>query len=126
VQTGFELTTAYLGEDAYLIAVSGELDVSTGPALRDSLAAVVGDGAREVVVDLLRLAFVDSVALGVLVEASKRMAQRGGRVVLVSDDRRMARVIQITGLQRILPVSPSLRAALEGLGGRRQLAAAGR
>jgi anti-sigma B factor antagonist len=115
VATDFNLTSAYLGGGAHVVTVAGELDVGTAPALRDELTRIATEGASEVFVDLLQVAFVDSVALGVLVDASKRASARGGALSLVCDDRRIARIIEITGLDPVLRIHPTLREALEAL-----------
>jgi anti-sigma B factor antagonist len=111
----FELTSAYLGGNAHVVSVAGDLDLATAPQLRDELAHASSEGATELVVDLLRVPFVDSVALGVLVEASKRTQARGGVFRVVCDDRRIARIVEITGLDRVLRLHPTLREALEAL-----------
>jgi anti-sigma B factor antagonist len=108
----FALTSAYIGGDAHVVTVSGDLDVVTAPGLRDELVRASSEGAGEIVVDLLRVPFVDSVALAVLVEASKRTTARGGVFRVVSDDRRIARIIEISGLDRVLRLHPTLREAL--------------
>ena len=113
----FGLTSAYLGGDAHVVTVEGELDIAAVPALRDELRRIDGDGGQDVIVDLLAVPFVDSVALGLLVEASKRMKARGGVFRIVSDDRRIARIIEITGLDRVLRRHSTLRDALESLDG---------
>jgi anti-sigma B factor antagonist len=112
VPDAFALTSAYIGRDAHVVTVSGDLDVVTAPGLRDELVRASSEGAGEIVVDLLRVPFVDSVALAVLVEASKRTTARGGVFRVVSDDRRIARIIEISGLDRVLRLHPTLREAL--------------
>lgn len=113
----FTLTSAYLGGHVHVVTVSGELDVATVPGLGDALARVLNEGAHEVVVDLLAVPFVDSVALGLLVETSRRMDARGGVFRIVCDDRRIVRIIEITGLNRVLLCHPTLREALESIDG---------
>jgi anti-sigma B factor antagonist len=117
VPSDFALTALYLGGDAHLVTVEGELDVATVPGLREELARIAGEGGQEVVVDLLAVPFVDSVALGLLVETSKRTKAGGGVFRIVCDDRRIARIIEITGLDRILRRHSSLRDALEAIDG---------
>ena len=109
----FSLTSAYLGGAAHVVTVVGELDFATAPALREELSRIEDEGGREVIVDLLAVPFVDSVALGLLVEASKRLGANGGVFTIVCDDRRIARIIEITGLQRVLRRHATLREALE-------------
>ena len=113
----FTLTSAYLGGHVHVVTVSGELDVATVPGLGDELARVLNESAHEVVVDLLAVSFVDSVALGLLVETSRRMAARGGVFRIVCDDRRIVRIIEITGLDRVLRCHTTLREALESIDG---------
>jgi anti-anti-sigma factor len=117
VPSEFRLTSAYLGGDAHVVTVSGELDVATVPGLGDEFARMLNDGAQEVVVDLLGVPFVDSVALGLLAETSRRMAARGGVFRIVCDDRRIVRIIEITGLDRVLRCHSTLRDALESIDG---------
>jgi anti-sigma B factor antagonist len=111
------LTSAYLGGDAYVVTVTGELDVATVPGLRVELGRILGEGGREVVVDLLGVPFLDSVALGLLVETSKRVDARGGVLRMACDDRRILRIIEITGLDRVLLCHSTLREALESIQG---------
>jgi anti-sigma B factor antagonist len=110
-----ELTSAYLGRNAHVVTLAGELDVATAPALQDELERVLAEGATDAVVDLLGVSFVDSVALGILVDASKQMKAHGGTLRIVCDDRRIARIIEITGLDRVLRIHTTLRNALESL-----------
>lgn len=120
----FDLSAAYLGGNVHLVTVSGDLDLVTAPELRSAFVRAWDEGATEIVVDLLKVPFVDSIALGVLVEASKRTKARGGLIRLVCDDRRIGRIIEITGLDRILRLHTTLREALDSLEGYR-LSAAG-
>jgi anti-sigma B factor antagonist len=117
VRADFALTAAYLSGGVHVVTVSGDLDLSTAPGLRTELVRAWDEGATEIVVDLLRVPFVDSTALGVLVEASKRTTARGGVLRVVCDDRRIARIIEITGLDRVLRLHTTLREALESLEG---------
>jgi anti-sigma B factor antagonist len=117
VPEDFSLTSAYLGGNVHVVTVRGELDVATVPALRDELVRIDREGGQDVVVDLLAVPFLDSVALGLLVEWSKRLQARGGVFRIVCADRRIARIIEITGLGRFLRRHASLREALESTGG---------
>ena len=78
---------------------------------------MLNEGAHELVVDLLAVPFVDSVALGVLVETSRRMDARGGAFRIVCDDRRISGIIAITGLDRVLrchSTHPEALASVDG------------
>jgi anti-sigma B factor antagonist len=109
----FLLSSAYLGGDVHVVTVGGDLDLATVPETREELNRIIDEGGREIVIDLLAVPFVDSVALGLLVETSKRVKGRGGALRIVCADRRIARIIEITGLGRVLSRHSTLREALE-------------
>ena len=106
-------TTTQVGADAYVVSVAGELDIATAGRLRDELDLVIGRGARRLIVDLIGLTFIDSVALGILTEGAQRMRANGGVCVVVSQDPRILRVFEITGLDRIFRIERSLAEAVE-------------
>jgi anti-sigma B factor antagonist len=109
---GFEIRTAQLTPSTYVVSVTGEVDAFTSPALEQELEWVLGDGASNAVVDLGEVAFIDSTALRVLLEALPKFFKRGGKLVLVSDDRRVLRTLEITGLDRMFTVEPKLAEAI--------------
>ena len=109
---GFEIRTAQLTPSTYVVSVTGEIDAFTSPALEQELDWVLGDGASDVVVDLANVGFIDSTALRVLLKALPGFANRGGKLVLVSEDRRILRTLEITGLDMKFTVEPKLAEAI--------------
>jgi anti-anti-sigma factor len=106
------LTTAELDAATIVVSASGELDVWSGSAFDDELTKAVALGAAYVIVDLTIVPLIDSVVLGILMRHAKAMKARGGELVLVSDDPRTTRVIQITGLAYLFRMAPSLAEAV--------------
>ena len=92
-------------EPEYEVRLLGELDMSTAPQLRDQLLRLVSDGATMVTVDLSELAFVDSTGLSVLITGLKRLRQQGGEMALRSPSPGTRRVLEITGLTEVFPIS---------------------
>jgi len=70
-------------EDEPGLRVSGELDLSTVPQLRDALA-VVRDPGGDLVLDFAGVSFVDSSGLGLLLSTARTMTERGASLVLRS------------------------------------------
>jgi anti-anti-sigma factor len=102
------VATSCIGAHSYVVAVTGELDLYSAEQAQRALAGVIEDGARAVVVDLMGVSFMDSAGLSVLISAAKALRSSGGRVVVAADDRRILRILQITGLERTLHVERSL------------------
>ena len=112
---GVRATTAQIGSDAFVVSVSGELDIATAGRLGEELERTSERGARRVIVDLVGVAFIDSVALGVLTEEARRLRATGGTCIVVSQDPRILRVFEITGLDRVFRIERSLAEAVEGV-----------
>lgn len=100
----FEIKTEPVGADAYLIALSGEVDLYTAPEFKQQLLDVIGKGAKSVVVDFSDTTFIDSTTLGVLVGGVKRLRPAGGQLTLVCSDRNIAKIFEITGLNRVFKI----------------------
>jgi anti-sigma B factor antagonist len=111
----FEVRTAGLGNHGYVVSISGEVDLHTAPDMERELVEVLQLGGNSVVVDLAEVGFIDSTVLGLLLRYQPRFRDRGGDLVLVSDDRRILRTFEITGLDRIFRIEQRLGDAVAGL-----------
>ena len=101
-----------LEQDGWIVLlVRGQLDVATAPQFRQSLVEAQYGGGRRVAVDLEGVEFIDSMGLGVLVGALKRARADEGRLVLVTGRERTLRLLELTGLDRVLEVVPTLAEA---------------
>ena len=109
------VSVSRFGTDSFVVAAGGELDLYTSDRLRDRLAEALEQGGRRILVDLTGVCFMDSTALGVLVDAAKALRSSGGQLVLVADDPRVTRVFEITGLERVFRIEASLPEAVQQL-----------
>ncbi|MDL4815277.1 STAS domain-containing protein [Actinomadura opuntiae] len=92
--------------DHTVIALSGELDIASAPSLRERLRAALADAGPRVVIDLSGVTFCDVSGLGLLVGARRRTGP-DGTVVLASPRPTMARLLNVTGLDRTFTVRPA-------------------
>jgi len=92
--------------------VSGELDLYTSERLRQAIEEATSVGADTVLLDLSGVGFIDSTALGVVVQETKRLEGLGRSLILVTDDPRTLRVLEVTGLDRIMRRHATLHDAL--------------
>jgi anti-sigma B factor antagonist len=110
-----ELTGA---DDRWSVArVAGELDVATSPRLRELLVTALTEGRRHLVLDLTGVQFLDSTGLGVIVGLLKRARTLGGDLRIVCPNGSVRRVFEITALDRTMPLSDTVDAALAGAEG---------
>jgi len=111
----FDIKTEELGDGAYVISLAGEVDLYTAPEFKQQLLEVIGQGARNVVVDFSDTTFIDSTTLGVLVGGVKRLRTNDGQLSLVCSDRNITKIFEITGLDRVFTIYPTRNEALEQL-----------
>ena len=111
---GFHVDAVASGPHA-VVAVRGEIDAHTAPALKERLLDLVAGGIDRLVVDLREVTFIESVGLGTLVAARKRLRPFDKSLCLVLDPSQkvLRRTFEITALDKVFPIHPSVEAAVE-------------
>ena len=118
----FEAIAAELDDGVRLIAVRGELDLSTAPDLEPALDQAVGSDGTAVLIDLSECEFIDSTGIALIVRTWQRLDEGtegngGGRVTICGANDQVRRVLEITGLERSIPMHGSRDEALAALRG---------
>jgi anti-anti-sigma factor len=107
-------------EDAITrITLDGRLDLQGTREIDQKLAHATSTGAMNVVIDLSLVSFIASNGIHSLVTAARAQAARGGRVVLVRPRPMVQRVLEILGIEKVVPVYDDLEAACRALLGTR-------
>lgn len=99
------------------VTVSGQADLHTAPELRSAISTVIDGGIRSLAIDLSDATFIDSMTLGVLLGALKRLTPLGGKLVIVCPGQHVRRVFEITSLDRVLALVETPDEAREWLAG---------
>lgn len=94
-----------------VLAVSGEVDMVSAPALRDALVNGLADGGTYVI-DMKGVTFLGSAGLAVLVEAARIAPQHSAALKVVATARAVTRPLEATGLGEVFSVHESVDAAL--------------
>jgi anti-sigma B factor antagonist len=87
-----------------VVSVRGDVDVATSPQLRAELQSAIDGGAKEVVVDVTGMDFIDSAGLGVLIGALKRAREANAGLVLRGVQPSPRKVLGITGLDDMFTI----------------------
>jgi anti-sigma B factor antagonist len=90
------------------VALSGALDAATAPRLAAHFAELSRRQIAQVDLDLSKLEFMDSSGLTVVVAEHKRTSHDGGGLVILSPNRSVIRLFQISGLMSYLVVRPKM------------------
>jgi anti-sigma B factor antagonist len=97
-------------DGAVIVRLAGELDLYNAEDVRAALTQALDAAPRRIVVDMAAVEFVDSTALGVLVEARSRLGQAA--LLLAAPQPEARRTLALSGLDRHLPVHDSVDEAL--------------
>jgi anti-sigma B factor antagonist len=108
----FELFEDEVDERTHVIAVSGEIHVSTAPEFSTRLNDAIGQGKTSVVLDLADVSFIDSTGLSVLLNGLRRVTRRGGRMAIVCTNPTVLRLFEITRLDTTFEIVDSREAAV--------------
>ena len=107
-----ELRISVSAEPTYtLVTLAGECDLHTGRQLRDVLTSEVSRGTRRMILELSGLSFMDSTGMQVLLSIRTVLSVRGGTLALVAPQPVVARILELTGADRYIPVYGSLEDA---------------
>jgi anti-sigma B factor antagonist len=98
--------------EAVVVRLTGELDLYNTPAVRKALLESVERKPARLVVDLAEVTFIDSTALGALIEARSRLGSEDG-FVLIAPGLEAKRALQISGLDRHFEIRETLEDALD-------------
>jgi anti-sigma B factor antagonist len=105
-----EVTRETLPEGAVVVRVEGELDMATSADFEEKLGD--SEPGRRLVIDLTECTFLDSSAVRVLVSTARAAGESQGEVSLVANDPGILRVLEIAGVDTMLPVHSTLDAAI--------------
>jgi anti-sigma B factor antagonist len=95
-----------------VVTLPVEIDITNADAIREELLSVINQGAEIMVADLSKTLFCDSTGVSSLVRAFRRATSSGTKMRLVVGGLAVERVLTLTGVDRLIEVYPSVRAAL--------------
>jgi len=107
--------TSRAGHGGCTVAVlSGELDITTAPALREELLGLLSPAASQLIIDLSAAGYADASGVAVLVGSARRARLLGGWLRLASPAPGVASVLLATGTGQHLATYPTVQAAITG------------
>jgi anti-sigma B factor antagonist len=109
-ETGGSITTVV--DDVAILTVTGELDFALCVKLTPELNAALRSSARAVVIDLEGVSLMDSSGVALLINAFRRLDRTGRELAIACPIGPQRRALEVTGLDRHLPMYETREAAL--------------
>jgi len=97
------------------VTLNGKLDISGAEKIALPLATLAG-GKSGILLDMTEVSFLASIGIRHLVAASKALARRGGRLVLLNPNPMVTDVLTTSGVVELLPIARSDAEAAAALG----------
>lgn len=117
VRQGMLRASAAPGPFGPVITLSGEADLTSAARLGALLSAQLSDGTRELTIDVSGLRFADSASIRALVLAARTLKERDGNLVLLRPQPPVAKVLKLTGADRMFTVCGTSRSEPDPAGG---------
>jgi anti-sigma B factor antagonist len=100
-------------EGVHILTPKGAISFQSGPAFREAIEAA---NAPRLIIDFTEVPSIDSVAVGVLVRAFVSCHKSGRRLALVGLAHRVRNVLQLTGIDPLFEIYPTVAEAESALG----------
>lgn len=98
----------------HIITLGGRLEAATVPRLREAQEGLLAGGAKDFIVDLGAVTFMDSAGMAALVSLLKRSRQAGGNIVLVKpQDPAAYRILSLTRFDQVFTIATNTQDALK-------------
>lgn len=107
------ITRTTADDGTCVLAVGGEVDLDGSAQLRDALLSCL-ETAPDTVIDLSEVTFMDSSGINALITAHQAAQTGGTRLCLAAPQDAVLRVLQLVGVDTLIPCHPTLEAALAG------------
>ncbi|HHU89454.1 MAG TPA: STAS domain-containing protein [Clostridiaceae bacterium] len=96
----FELCTESNDGKNVIISVKGEIDIYSAPDFKESLYQSINDVQQTIILDCSDLTYIDSMGLGILVGALKRVRQKDHNIIIRNPRSTVRKLFRITGLDK--------------------------
>jgi anti-sigma B factor antagonist len=98
----------------YLVVLEGDVDMSTSPQVRKSLASVFQKGNAQVIVDLSGVPYMDSSGIATLIEGLQLSQKLGIRFTLAGMTQAVEAAFDLAHLKGVFELTPHVESALGG------------
>jgi anti-sigma B factor antagonist len=98
------LITEEQHDGIHIVAIDGRLDSGTAPSLDQNLTAAITKGLKRIIIDFVRIEYMSSAGLRVILKTAKELERLGGMLVLCSLADYIQEVFEISGFTEFLSI----------------------
>jgi anti-anti-sigma factor len=110
-----KITYSDLEPNLRVIKLSGTMDLGGVSGVEVEFIRLCASDQLHVIVDMAKVSYLSSMGLPLLVNGSRALAKRGGKMVLLSPRPNVMDVLETTGLNLAIPIFKNITAAKSAL-----------
>lgn len=108
--------TVTIKKKTLVVSLLGELDHHTAKEVKDLIEEIIKNrGVKNLLFDFSKLSFMDSSGIGVIIGRYKLICSIGGKVAISGATRTVARLIEMSGINKLINTYDSVDTALKTL-----------
>ncbi|MBI2791286.1 MAG: STAS domain-containing protein [Gammaproteobacteria bacterium] len=98
-----------------VVSLSGRIDSTAAVEFEEKLIEIIDTGCHTMVVDFLRVQFISSAGLRVLLLAAKKVKPYGGKILLCDMSKDVREVFDISGFSSIFDIHENVTTATQSI-----------
>ena len=102
-------------KDTLIVKIVGELDQHSAQFLRKELDKLILLGAKNLLLNLEELDFMDSSGIGVIIGRYKNVLTLGGVTAILNPKSQVEKIIRLSAIDKIIPIYFDLDEALDNV-----------
>ncbi|TAM79818.1 MAG: anti-sigma factor antagonist [Acidobacteria bacterium] len=102
-------------EGIIVLAIGGKINTEASESFSKKMTSLIENGARQMLLDLSGVDYINSSGLRALLAAAKKMADLGGKMALADVAELIYRVLEVSGCTSHIRVYHSREEALKSL-----------
>lgn len=102
-------------DDQTVVSLSGRIDSTAAVEFEEKLIDIIDKGTNSMVIDFLRIQFISSAGLRVLLLAAKKVKPYGGKILLCNMSKDVREVFDISGFSSIFQIHENISDAIKAI-----------
>lgn len=103
-------------EGQVVVSLSGRIDSTAAVEFEEKLIEIIDGGCHTLVVDFLKVQFISSAGLRVLLLAAKKVKPYNGKILLCNLSKDVKEVFDISGFSSIFDIHDTVASAASAIG----------
>ena len=107
-----EISVKELDNNTVILKLDGDIDVYTSSDLKDTIFLQIDIGAKNIIIDMENVYYIDSSGIGIFISALKYIKKEEGKICIIKITEPVKKVFELTKITNFFPIYLSETEAL--------------